>query len=284
MYMNIYQGRQAVLATKHKKEEIMAPLFAESLGIEVVVPKEFDTDRFGAFTGEKKRRGDQLETARAKAMAAIRQTGISLGIASEGSFGAHPTIPFAPCDQELVVFLDTERGIEIAGMHSTCQVHMDCGIATSVHEAVELAKKWDFPANGIILKKRKHSRWLIEKDIDSLEEFEVVVANYLTKPFSRSVYLETDLRAHRNALRREAIRQATGDLINRIQSLCPRCQSPGFVSHRPVHFVLCRVCLSPSQIPDDYLFTCSVCSESEVRKNPNAPSHGNPEYCLHCNP
>ena len=46
------RGRTAVPGTKHGKEQVIAPLLDEHLGVRVVVPDGFDTDRFGTFTSD----------------------------------------------------------------------------------------------------------------------------------------------------------------------------------------------------------------------------------------
>jgi hypothetical protein len=42
-----------------------------------------------------------------------------VGIASEGSFGPHPSLPFAALDRELVLLIDRETGLELVGHHAT---------------------------------------------------------------------------------------------------------------------------------------------------------------------
>lgn len=91
--MNHWAGRQAVIGTMHGKEAVIGPRLS-ALGLTSLVPENFDTDRFGTFTGEVKRVGTQLEAARQKARAAMAATGAPIGVASEGSFGPHPAIPF----------------------------------------------------------------------------------------------------------------------------------------------------------------------------------------------
>ncbi len=54
-----FRGRTAVLGTKHGKEQVIAPLLDEHLGVRVVVPDGFDTDRFGTFTRDVDRAGDE---------------------------------------------------------------------------------------------------------------------------------------------------------------------------------------------------------------------------------
>lgn len=108
-----FQNRTAVLATMHKKESVISPILKEKLGISIIVPNQFYTDRFGTFTRDVVRKGSQLEAARAKLKAAMKQTDATIGIASEGIFGPHPLIPFIPYNQELVVFYDQDNDLEI---------------------------------------------------------------------------------------------------------------------------------------------------------------------------
>lgn len=61
-----FQGRTAVIANKHKKEQVIAPILEKELGIKIIVPKDIDTDKFGTFTRDIPRKGIQLYTARKK--------------------------------------------------------------------------------------------------------------------------------------------------------------------------------------------------------------------------
>ena len=69
-------------------------------------PQEFDTDRFGIFTGEVPRPQDALNTLRIKCTQAMELYGYDLAIASEGSFGAHPSLFFVPADEEWLIFIE----------------------------------------------------------------------------------------------------------------------------------------------------------------------------------
>ena len=64
--MSCFAGRTLVVATMHGKERVIAPLLEERLGVRCVVPAGFDTDRYGTFTRDVARAGDQLEAAREK--------------------------------------------------------------------------------------------------------------------------------------------------------------------------------------------------------------------------
>ena len=64
MSKNIFKGRKIVIATMHGKERVIEPLIRQVLDVDVVVPQHFNTDRFGTFSRDVKRKGTQLETAR----------------------------------------------------------------------------------------------------------------------------------------------------------------------------------------------------------------------------
>ena len=83
---------RAVLATRHGK----GPAFARALsplGMEVVLADAVDTDAFGTFSGERPRTLSALDTAQAKARAALGSGSWALGLASEGTYGPHPEAP-----------------------------------------------------------------------------------------------------------------------------------------------------------------------------------------------
>jgi len=107
-----YAGRAAVLATRHGKERLLGRPLRVTPGLRLRVPPDLDTDALGTFTGEVARVGTPLEVARRKARLGMEAMGLPLGLASEGSFGPHPTIPFLPADHELLLFVDDERGVE----------------------------------------------------------------------------------------------------------------------------------------------------------------------------
>ncbi|MGV0104674.1 DUF6671 domain-containing protein [Nostoc sp. DSM 114160] len=111
----LFNDRLAVLATMHQKEKVIAPLLEQELGINVIVPQDFNTDIFGTFTREVKRPGTQIAAAKFKAEKALEFTGENLAIASEGSFTPHPLVPYIYCNREIVFFLDKINNLEIIG-------------------------------------------------------------------------------------------------------------------------------------------------------------------------
>lgn len=114
-----YEDETAVLATMHGKEQVIAPLLARALGLRVRVSEGIDTDQFGTFSRDFERTGSQLDAARAKIAAAFAAVpDATVALASEGSFGPHPYIPFVPMAREILVLADRARGLELIGHHA----------------------------------------------------------------------------------------------------------------------------------------------------------------------
>ena len=80
------------------------------LGISRVIELNLDTDQLGTFTGEVERKSDPITTARNKCVVAMELSNCDLAIASEGSFGPHPSISFIPADDEFLLFIDKKYG------------------------------------------------------------------------------------------------------------------------------------------------------------------------------
>ncbi|MFM8851228.1 MAG: DUF6671 family protein, partial [Cytophagales bacterium] len=111
---SLFEGRNLVIATKHYKESVIAPLFVTAFDSNPLVPEDFDTDQFGTFSGEVERTSSAYETVRMKIKKVLELTGETLAIASEGSFGPHPPIGLVPAGEELVMLIDTVNSIEMS--------------------------------------------------------------------------------------------------------------------------------------------------------------------------
>ena len=109
----MFKGRDLVIASKHAKEKVIAPIVEKELGIKCFVSLDLDTDLLGTFTGEIERKDDPISSARNKCFMAMEMTNCDLAIASEGSFGPHPTLFFIPANDEILVLIDKKNGLEI---------------------------------------------------------------------------------------------------------------------------------------------------------------------------
>ena len=280
----MFQDRKIVIATMHQKEKVISPILEKELGVRVVIPVNFNTDQFGTFTREIKRAGDQLQAARKKAEAAMKITGADLAISSEGTFGAHPSFPLAQSNLELVLFIDKKNNLEVRGHHRTPRTNLNNARVSSVDQALKIAEEWGFPENGIIIRKNESGKLWIYKDIDSFEKLEKQVSQMLKWPFTNQVFIETDMRAHKNPLRMEAIQKATEDLIKNIRSSCPQCNLPGFVTTGVERGLVCKLCGRATDVPAFEIRSCLKCKHEEKIKITKNGESANAEYCELCNP
>ncbi len=283
-YREFFAGRTLVLGTKHKKEKVIAPILERELGVRVIVPDNFDTDQFGAFTREIARAGDQLEAARRKAVAAMDLLGADLGLSSEGSFGPHPDIPFITSNFELVLLIDRKHGLEIRGHHRSGETNAGAAYVSSVAEAKEFAKKFGFPEHGLVVRRSENSKRDIFKGIVSYQELEEKVSYLLGKFLVKKVYLETDLRAHVNPTRMKSIGLAAKDLIENIRSVCPKCVVPGFVIMDVVRGLPCGRCGQKTDVPLAIVRACQKCKFKVQDRPPKSKTFADPGMCGYCNP
>ena len=280
--MDFFKGRKAVIATKHKKEEVIAPILENELGLICVTIKELDTDKFGTFSGEIERVGDPVTILRKKCLMAIETSGINVSVANEGSFGSHPTIFFARADDELIMLLDKENDIEIIERELSLETNFDGTEVKSVDGLLAFANKIGFPSHGIIIKKGKENFTGIIKESRTIDE---LIINYeILKNTDGSAYAETDMRAMYNPSRMRTIAKATEKLVQKIKSLCPECGTPGFGVVETENGLPCSMCSVPTRSTLKHIYRCQKCTFQMDKKYPFDKQVEDPQYCDFCNP
>jgi len=272
------------MATMHGKEQAIAPPLEKEFSMHLFVPPHFDTDQFGTFTRDIKRPADQLATARLKALKAMEITGADIGIASEGSFGVHPSMPFAPSNTEIVILIDRIHDLEIIGGYLSLHTHMHHTSVISAPEALAFAVDHDFPCHGLILRENERSTRGMQKEVTSLDALEQAVAKMLQESLRKNVFLETDMRAHRNPTRLLNIAKATEDLIQKMKRFCPVCETPGYDYDEIRKGLECSHCGLPTDNVYSHVYKCAKCSHSEERVFPYGKKHADPGQCQLCNP
>ena len=278
----MFSGRTLLIATKHEKESVIAPLLKEYLNVTCVVNTDFDTDTLGTFSGEIERKLDVVETLRQKCLQAVSLTNFDLVVASEGSFGPHPTLFFATADDELIMFKDLKNNIEILERHLSTDTNFDGVEVKNIKSLIDFAIKIGFPSHGIILKSSKNNPEVVVKDLENLEELEQAFKN-LNASYPH-IFAETDMRAHKNPTRMEVIKQATRKLVEKINTLCPKCKFPGFEVIQVNTGLPCGLCGSETKSTLSYVFGCKSCNYSEQKLYPFDKKTEDPMYCDFCNP
>ncbi|MFM7894628.1 MAG: DUF6671 family protein [Flavobacterium sp.] len=271
-----------LIVTKHEKEAIIAPLLEEALGVTCFVTKEFDTDSLGTFSGEIARKDDALTTLRKKCWEGMQAEGFDLAVATEGSFGNHPTVFFAPANDELIMLVDQKHNLEIVERILSMETNFDSSEIKTHDELKAFLDKVQFPSHGVILKNAAENWTKIYKgitDYNSVEtKFDEIVAS------SNSCFIETDMRAMHNPTRMKIINDVSFRLINKLHSVCPECLYPGFGVVGAEAGLLCSSCSMPTRSTSAHIYQCQHCNYESKVLYPNGKKTEDPMYCDFCNP
>ncbi len=279
-----YSGERAVLATMHGKERVMAPILAP-LGLEVMTVPGIETDRHGSFTRSVERQGTALAAARAKIADAFGLAPtLRVGLASEGSFGPHPAMPLLPFAQELVLLIDRERGLSIAGHDIGSDTNYAQALCSEVSTALAFARRIGFPAHGVVAMASESGRPAPQRALFTDLSTEAALANAVRWLLMRApaAFVESDMRADRNPTRMAAIARATADLVRNWWSRCPVCGRPGFVVGERVPGLPCAACGQPTRRVRAERLQCVGCGHADLR--PVADPAADPAGCDVCNP
>jgi hypothetical protein len=283
---SLFTDRVAVIATMHKKEEAIAPILESELGVQCVVPNNFNTDIFGTFTRDIARPADQIATARLKAKKALEITGERIAIASEGSFAPHPDLPLIASNREIVVLIDTLNELEIVGQEISTETNFNSQSVRTVEEAELFAAKIGFPIHGLVvmLDAKSSNPDEIFKGITTEEKLREIVTFALSKSATGKVHIETDMRALYNPIRMQNIAKATKNLIKKISQVCPNCACPGFDAIEQRRGLPCGLCNLPTSAIRSMVYQCQKCSFQQEKLFPHGVTTADPAQCMYCNP
>lgn len=276
-----------MLATMHRKEQVIAPFLKEALGLRVEVLQSVDTDRFGTFTREVPRPGSQRETARLKAQAALAAVPeADYGLASEGSFGPHPWLPWVAGGRELIMLVSRDGGLELIGADLTAETNYGSRLVGSVGEALAFAQEIGFPTHAVVVMGVRNgepdgSNGLY-KGLLTVAMLEAAVRVVLER--DGAAHLESDMRAHVNPTRMAAIGRAAQDLVRLALSGCPRCERPGFDVVERLYGLACAECGLPTRRVRMDIVGCTGCGFREERLPVTGPAPAAPGECDFCNP
>lgn len=278
----MFSERKLVIATKHNKEQVIAPLFEKAFDVKCFAPENFDTDTLGTFTGEVERKDDPIVTLKNKCLLAMELTNCDLGIASEGSFGSHPYIPFIHADDEFLIFIDKKNNLEIIERELSTKTNFTGTEVKTEKELTEFAKIVKFPSHGLILRKAKEDNTEIIKGITDWDVLKKLFQQLIEK--YGEAYVMTDMRALYNPTRMEVIEKAAIKLVKKIKSLCPHCNTPGFGITEAKQGLPCSLCGFATRSTLSYIYECKKCAFIKEEKYPNNKTEEEPKYCDICNP
>lgn len=242
---------------------------------------EFDTDEFGTFNGEIPRILNPYETCMLKATNAAKCYNYALAVASEGSFGPHPALPFIPSAHELMVFVDRTRDWIIAEQlvsQKTNYAMIAINKNTFLDDFLERVR---FPSHALIVQATSNNQ-VLAKGVNNLES----LMNHIGLGFKneKELILGTDMRAMMNPTRMQVIGELADKLTQRIACLCARCSRPGFGFKTTKGILPCALCDSPTSFYKEEVWGCIACEHREYKMRRDGLLKASPTYCDYCNP
>jgi len=281
-----YRGRTAALATQHGKERVVARPLRAALGLSVTVPAEINTDLLGTFTGDVRRTGTPREVAIRKARLGMSASGLRLGLASEGSFGPHPLIPFlSASDYELLVFVDDEIGFTVVEGILTEVTNFGQAEARTIDDLADFLPLARFPSHALTTRPNEGLKPdLLFKGLADHAALAHAVQCCAAASADGLAHVETDMRAHVNPTRQTAIRQVAFRLARRLAALCPSCGTPGWGGTGVERGLPCKACGSPTELIRHEIFGCARCEHQVLKPRGDGVHYAEENFCPCCNP
>lgn len=280
-----YSGQAISLATRHAKERAMTRPFHKGLGADLVVAPDVDTDELGTFCAERPRPGSPAEVCLIKAELGMKASGLSLGVASEGSFGPHPMVPLLAVGEEWMTFVDRDRDLVIVERQLVRRTNFSHRLVSPDHDLTKWLVLIGFPTHGVIV--RPHHPLVpgsAHKGIRDPALLASAIGLCCSGSADGLALVETDMRAHMNPTRMWSIRALAFRLVRRIATPCPRCQAPGWGVVELLAGLPCRGCGCPTDLIRAEVHGCVACLHREERPRADGLRLADPGQCSFCNP
>lgn len=284
---NLFYNRKALLVTKHNKEKVIAPILTAALGLNISVATKVDTDEFGTFSGEIERPDTQYNTDKLKILKAFElYPNAEIAIASEGAFNPHPDCPFIPLNTEIVLLIDRKNQLEISAEYLSLSVNVSEKTVSTMEEAFAFAETLGFPETDVILKAgiNKNNKPFIIKNATTKPCLEAALLSLFQISIDGTVTMQSDMRAHLNPVRMENIRVATVELLKKIETTCPNCNTPGYDVKGVVKGLACSLCNGHTRSTLSHIYECKKCKHQQEKLYPHGKQLEDPGLCDYCNP
>jgi len=279
-----YTGVEIFLTTKHYKSRAITKPFGQKLSARIT-EHYFDTDTLGTFSGEIERKDSPLECARKKCELAIEQAGATFALASEGSFGPHPSIPFVACDHEILYFIDLKHQFHFHLSYLSMSTNFRTDTIDSIETLHDFAKKSKFPSHALIIRPYDRDRTATTyKGINSHDGLEVAFAKSMSFSSNGKVWVETDMRAHMNPTRMAVIEELADQMADRLGLQCPKCETPGWGKVGIIEGLECSYCGTKTNLTKEEILGCTKCDHRKIIQRKDLLTKADPRFCGYCNP
>lgn len=272
---------RVAVATKHGKLSQIAPAFAEFKDWQLELAP-IDTDEFGTFTGEVERIRSPRETAIEKAKAGARFLGLDYGIASEGTIGSHPHLPFITSDYELMAFVCLSEDLAIVESYLSADIVASSQDLRTTTELDDLFRRLDLPNHAVNIFVETKTGRQVHKGIMDVEVARKIIEEQLHGG-SAKVRVENDFRAMNSPSRQANIAICAKRLAQRLERTCPRCSRFGWGRVGYEYGLPCDSCgLISENIANSQRLGCISCDYVEL--NHLGRLSIEPSRCEFCNP
>jgi len=277
-----YFNQKLVLTTKHDKLKLIKPAFDQYVGCQIS-EIDLDTDQLGTFSGEIERAAPPRETAILKARLGMNATGIPIGIASEGSIGPDPYVPFFTSNIEHLVLVDDQNQFVISEAFRSFEITVATTTVAPGQDISEFLSTADFPNHRLIVRPNGINKVNCIKGIARSNELFDAIAQSSELSEDGLVVIESDLRAMSSPSRQKNIAEAALLLARRVSQLCPECQIPGWGRIGYEKGLNCSECKfhNPQAIRQETL-GCVKCQFTQLGKV--IATKLDPAQCDFCNP
>jgi hypothetical protein len=253
------------------------------------VELDLDTDTLGTFSGEVERIGNAFDCVQRKCEWGVTHHNADYGLANEGSFGPHPLTPLLACDQEILYFIDRKRKFQLRLVHVSNKTNYQMKAVRSLEELHPFADAALFPSHALILRPNSSpscslSDDILFKGINNRTSLEEAFYASLKQSDDGQVWVETDMRAHMNPSRMAVIGELADKFANRLATVCPECDAPGWGSVRIDKGLPCELCGSPTELMAHEVFGCVLCNYNEKTARSDGLKAAPPMRCGRCNP
>ena len=201
VYPDYFRGKVLHMVSRHQKQQYIAPVLASRLGFICKTVSEVDTDLLGTFSGEVARTLSPVACAREKCKRAREYVSDGYLLASEGSFGPHPTLGWVTAGEEWLLLYDIEEDAELIVRDITLDTCFLGKAIANEQQCLEFLQRVGFPNQGVIVKSSQEQPEIIFKNGSTPEEIVKNMHNMLNE--KGNCYIETDMRAMFNPTRQQ---------------------------------------------------------------------------------
>ena len=282
VYPDYFRRKVLHMVSRHQKQQYIEPVLASRLGFICKTVSEVDTDLLGTFSGEVARTLSPVACAREKCKRAREYVNDGYLLASEGSFGPHPTLGWVTAGEEWLLLYDIEEDAELIVRDITLDTCFLGKAIANEQQCLEFLQRVGFPNQGVIVKSSQEQSEIIFKNGSTPEEIVKNMHNMLNE--KGNCYIETDMRAMFNPTRQQHLNKLAGLLADKLNSICPDCGWYGFSVTSVERGLPCSWCGTPTNSVSNEIYTCKRCNCNQNKKFPKGIQQEDPQYCNQCNP